>query len=455
MNLTIDVKIHAQKMSKYFFKYKNHEITPKEIVSSIFDVFVHLRIQINDDDKKALIIHTEDTIKIFLPNILHDDNHIDIISKSILHEYKDNLCEISSRSDIDGHKNFVTQSYPEVNIFEISIDTFLNRDFGDNNSLSIRSFSEKIILDKIQLQCNSISPHEKKIESPPPSLLLIDKRIYNGDDRDNILFPEIDDQFKSLVLNHHKIFEDFDFTDQEIESVMKYDIQTKFTNEHDDQNQNSRKFVASHFEETLFKCLRVKTSLHFFDDGKKNQLIWIFDSNCGIWKQNTAYKILRDLVTDWMPKYLREHISKLEIPNIEIFVNEMIKHTSQLNVINKLVNQLTRYSYTPNILNQLNEDADLIGFQDCVYDIKKNIFYIAPPEKYISMQTNIRCRDLMHSNYRNTVHSQIKELNALIHILFPNQNIRNFFYQYLGSLIEGGNSHKIFFIWWGLRNNGK
>ena len=120
---------------------------------------------------------------------------------------------------------------------------------------------------------------------------------------------------------------------------------------------------------------------------------------------------------------------------------------------NNLMAESKQLHYDPLLESKLDENPNLLCFENGVYDFESKIFREGIPEDYISKCTNIRYVEIdesnpLHVNTRNEIKCFMKQL-------FPNDKRRKYMYQHLASSLLGTNTNQTFNIYTGVGSNGK
>ena len=102
--------------------------------------------------------------------------------------------------------------------------------------------------------------------------------------------------------------------------------------------------------------------------------------------------------------------------------------------------------------DKLDENANLLGFVNGVYDFKMGKFRDGEPTDYISKSTKIKYYELKDiENYEEIM----VEINTFMEQLFPNPEFREYMWQHLASTLTGFTSNHTFNIYIGKGSNGK
>ena len=100
---------------------------------------------------------------------------------------------------------------------------------------------------------------------------------------------------------------------------------------------------------------------------------------------------------------------------------------------------------------KLDENKNLIAFENGVFDTMTMEFRDGKPEDYISFSTKITYDpDKHHSTYACWA-----ELDKFLRSILPNENVRRYFLRHLSTCLSGGNEAQKFHILTGSGSNGK
>ncbi len=135
---------------------------------------------------------------------------------------------------------------------------------------------------------------------------------------------------------------------------------------------------------------------------------------------------------------------------------------AKIDRVTKLIGSLKNHGYKKNVMleaahafyderfkRKLDQDPDLVAFQNGVYDLKRNVFRAGRPEDFIS-----QAMPISYHNYLET-DDAVMEVNEFFMKVLPDTEVRNFFMDIYSDVFVGGNPHKIVLVWTGCGNNGK
>ena len=140
----------------------------------------------------------------------------------------------------------------------------------------------------------------------------------------------------------------------------------------------------------------------------------------------------------------------------------LLKTTSWKNNIMKEAKGLF---YDKEFIDKLDNNPYLLGFNNYVIDFKNKIYRKGKPDDYISKSTKIDyipyCNlngstNTMSMNDKHNTYEYIKdELNKFMCELFPKEELRNYMWEHLASVLIGTNVNQTFNIYTGSGCNGK
>lgn len=107
------------------------------------------------------------------------------------------------------------------------------------------------------------------------------------------------------------------------------------------------------------------------------------------------------------------------------------------------------FFYDGNFIKKMDENKDLIGFENGVYDLKQGIFRDGTPDDYITFTTGRFYQEYSQSD------DDVLELEEYLQKVYVNPKLRNYFLDFICSCFQGGNRNKIFAVFTGEGDAGK
>lgn len=115
----------------------------------------------------------------------------------------------------------------------------------------------------------------------------------------------------------------------------------------------------------------------------------------------------------------------------------------------KLMKECSLFFRDDQFENKLDENRDLIGFNNGVFDLSTGHFRDGYPEDYITFTTNIDYIEFDEN------HEYVSQIFEFLDQVFPDEQTRNYVLTVLGTMLEGRNPQEKFYIWSGVGGNGK
>jgi P4 family phage/plasmid primase-like protien len=204
----------------------------------------------------------------------------------------------------------------------------------------------------------------------------------------------------------------------------------------------------------MFVCASIKGSLWYQYKGHKWEAI---DSG------NTLRLLISKDMHDIYCQKCSEAVEKLQsLDQQDKRYEQVIKQTNRLAEIcillkkttwkNNIMREAQELFYDGTFLEKLDQNPQLLCFNNGVIDFKKKLFRKGQPDDYISMSTNI---DFIQ-NINTENYSKISnEIDHFMMQLFPIEELRRYMWEHLASCLIGTNENQTFNIYTGSGANGK
>lgn len=216
---------------------------------------------------------------------------------------------------------------------------------------------------------------------------------------------------------------------------------------------------GSHYQiaKTAFTIFKEK----FRVDDTRNTTWFEYDGSR--WKKSHFVNIL---VSEELPKYYKSmKINDTSAPDENAsgdgdkfnsnlrnqMVDNIVSKLENVNFKNNIITQLTHIfkNYDPEFYNNLDENPQLVGFNNGVYDFSINKFRQSAPSDYITFTTGY---DYIEYDEEN---SNVKEIYSFLEKILTKKEVREYLLKVLGKALVGIPDEK-FYIWSGLSGaNGK
>ncbi|MHA2037398.1 MAG: phage/plasmid primase, P4 family [Promethearchaeota archaeon] len=197
---------------------------------------------------------------------------------------------------------------------------------------------------------------------------------------------------------------------------------------------------------------------------------------CSSYLENTWYQFVGNIWEEIENGvYLRERLSNEIVCQFELLIEQYYKEANEnpdramndesrnkLKQVQRVIDTLGSSPFKNNVMTEakeifydknfkekLNKDAYLIAFKNGVYDLHANIFRDGRPEDYLS-----KCLPFEYKEYKDDDEAVIF-VHDFLEKIFPDLELRRYFFDIYSDIFVGGNSMKKVFIWSGGGDNGK
>ena len=248
-----------------------------------------------------------------------------------------------------------------------------------------------------------------------------------------------------------------------IRSLMLWAEQDNYTKYH--------QFIDREFNDVLLKSLDGSTyyvakALHtkFVDKFVCSSLdnnVWYEFKNHRWFKVKHGHTLQREISESFANEYLKlaasyslkaTKISGLEREDIQKKAANVQKIASKLMDITfkeKIMKEAKSLFYDPEFEERLDEDYNLIGFNNGIYDLENNIFRDGRPDDFISKTTNNDYIKFKQS------HPHYDKMIKFFEQILPNEEVRKYFLLTLATCVSGHNKEEKLYIATGCGSNGK
>lgn len=118
---------------------------------------------------------------------------------------------------------------------------------------------------------------------------------------------------------------------------------------------------------------------------------------------------------------------------------------------NNIMREAKELFYDNDFVNKLDKNPYLLCFNNYVIDFKEKTRRNGQPDDYIS-----KCTNIDYIQYNDIKDSKTaKEVNQFIDQLFPDENLKEYMWQHLASVLIGNNDNQTFNMYTGSGRNGK
>jgi len=230
-------------------------------------------------------------------------------------------------------------------------------------------------------------------------------------------------------------------------------------------------FIATEFNDVLNKSLDGSTYyiskalytkyINKFVCASLDNNVWYEFRNHRWFKVSHGYTLQREISESFANEYSKL-VSKYSLKATQVSGLERDEINGKVTKIQKIVIQLMNISFKEKIMKEcknlffdpefeekLDENYDLIGFNNGVYDLEHNEFREGRPDDFISKSTNNDYYDFNPKNpYCNKLLQFFKEI-------LPNESVREYLLLSLSTCVSGHNKEEKLRIATGSGSNGK
>lgn len=189
-----------------------------------------------------------------------------------------------------------------------------------------------------------------------------------------------------------------------------------------------------------------KINYTIMDDIKKKKIDFFDKLVCINFKSNIWYHF-----SEHRWKKVDEGLISIKLLNHYSMIynqNKIVHFLQNINFMNKIIEKIKSIFYDTTFIENLDENPNLIGFENGVYDLEKKIFREGYSDDYISMSTNVHYSKWEENNeYAVQIHEFFEKI-------LPNKKVRDFFLSKLSRCLSGKHSDKII-LCKGNGSNGK
>jgi P4 family phage/plasmid primase-like protien len=173
---------------------------------------------------------------------------------------------------------------------------------------------------------------------------------------------------------------------------------------------------------------------------------------------NLRNKITTEVVNEYnkLNKYYSDKAK--EEPDDKVIYEERSKKAGNIslrlkncNFLNNIISECSYLFYQDNedFLNKLDNNFNLIGFENGVYDLDTDEFRDGRPDDYISFTTKVNYYPYDEKN------KKINEVLDFLRQIIPNINKREYLLRSISRCLHGATNEELFHFWTGGGGNGK
>lgn len=208
---------------------------------------------------------------------------------------------------------------------------------------------------------------------------------------------------------------------------------------------------ATYTKNNLDNCITGLISELLFNNiaftDSKSDTMWIFTEDS--WNIQESGWYLWNFISTQLPKYICLQIKSGSWSDEQVKTLEHISRILESVPLRKRLFYDTRMKlFDGSLIAKLNHRIDIIGMANGTYELNLGKIRKPIPDDYISMKTSVELPIVAPL-------TQIQILMNILKQIFPREDLLKFFIRSCASMLEGYNSHKVYYIWWGTGNNAK
>ena len=133
--------------------------------------------------------------------------------------------------------------------------------------------------------------------------------------------------------------------------------------------------------------------------------------------------------------------------------NRIAQRLKSHNQKKAIMGECMEHFYNDELTEKMDENKNLLGFENGIYDFTQKCFRPGMPEDYVSFSTK---NDYRPFDENNKEHIQSKnEIDDFMEKVFPNKELREYMWDHAASTLIGENRNQKFVIYTGGGGNGK
>ncbi len=230
--------------------------------------------------------------------------------------------------------------------------------------------------------------------------------------------------------------------------------------------------VIYHYFKDCFVCADLKENLWYYFNERLG----------GRWEETEMGHRLRSRLSNeivelymyWQAKYQQLAHGVDEEDEMHSILNNRITNCSKVIIKlkdssykDKIMKECRELFYDEKFKEKLDDQRNLIGFDNGVYDLSKSVFRCGLPSDYVSLTCGITLPVVKSSlpvcleEIKGTIQemsdyeSLNDGLNDFLLKVFPNQKVRDYTLRFLSSCLSGEIREEKFYFWTGSGGNGK
>lgn len=158
----------------------------------------------------------------------------------------------------------------------------------------------------------------------------------------------------------------------------------------------------------------------------------------GIWEENSSDGYIWNFLTTQF---------------IEFLINEgadtIALHIMSVTIRSRILKDIKLRLQNDSFYDRLDSKKNLIRMLNGIYDTNMMTLSEPVPSDYVSVKSGVPYQVFDEDSYK------VRKLVSILSTIFPHSELLDFFILSCSTFLEGYNSPKVFYIWWGEGNNAK
>jgi P4 family phage/plasmid primase-like protien len=165
-------------------------------------------------------------------------------------------------------------------------------------------------------------------------------------------------------------------------------------------------------------------------------VMWCFTE--GIWQECSSDGYIWNFLTSDFIEYL----TSMDADTIAL-------HLMSVNIRSRMMKDIKMRLQNDNFYELLDSKRNIIRMENGVYDTTRETLSDPVPSDYASVTSGVPYQVFDEQSH------EVSRLMIILSSIFPDPAVLDFFMLSCSTFLEGYNSPKVFYIWWGMGNNAK
>lgn len=162
---------------------------------------------------------------------------------------------------------------------------------------------------------------------------------------------------------------------------------------------------------------------------------------------NDYVEVSKKLTEDWAGATDKAHEAMIKARKQQ--VDRIISNMKSAPFKNNVMREAMEVFYDRKFAQKLDQNPNIIGFKNGVYDLNLDIFRDGVQDDYISKTISIEYKQFDEGD------NEVEDVKKFLQKIFPDSSIRTYFLDTYSDIFVGGNTQKKVYMWTGDGDNGK